>query len=226
MIPVLDLRLLLGMPSSLQVLQELIEVFDARERDHRAWIDDLEASLREGRAFKFTTDPHACAFGRWYDGLRTTDLVLQAQLRKIDEPHKRIHRRGAEALQLAADGRVDGALRIAADIRTNELAGTLALFAETKEALRCAHREVIVVMRSASSPLAVVVDGVESVEVLDAVDVSHSVAALLGAQDGVVSGMRTRPRDGQLVMCLDLATRYGDLGALEGHESTQVTSTP
>jgi chemotaxis signal transduction protein len=201
-IPVLDLRMRLGMPSAAEDLNRLIAIFEAREEDHRKWVTELEAVISEGREFKLATDPHKCAFGRWYDAIKTDDVVLSTQLAKIDEPHQRIHRRGAEALALRAKGDTDGARRVAADIRTRELAGTLALFEDTKRALRESQREIIVVLRTAL-PMAAAVDAIESVEPLVDADISGSLTVLQQDDSACLTSIRKRARDGQLVLLLD-----------------------
>lgn len=202
-LPLVDLRSRLGMPSALHDLNDLIKLFEAREEDHRRWIDELDASIRQRRAFALATDPHKCAFGRWYDSLTTDDVVLAAQLRKIDQPHQRIHRRGAEALACAGRQDYERATAIAQDIRERDLAGTLRLFAETRAALRDAQREVAVVTRDGGRQIAFAVDGIEAVETLKpaesdgggAVDVTH----------GAVTSIMKRVREPQLVLVLDPA---------------------
>ncbi len=201
-LPLVDLRRRLGMPSALEDLEALIKLFEAREEDHRKWIQELDSAIKERRAFTLTTDPHRCAFGRWYDSLTTDNVVLAAQLRKIDEPHQRIHRRGAEALELAARQDYEAASAIAHDIRERELAVTLALFAETRTALREAHREVAVVAHGADRPFAVAVDAIESVEHLKEADDRMEVVLPM-RPDGPVTSVRKRSRDEQLVLTLD-----------------------
>jgi purine-binding chemotaxis protein CheW len=41
-----------------------VAMLEQRKQDHKRWLDELAASVREARAFTLTTDPHACAFGR------------------------------------------------------------------------------------------------------------------------------------------------------------------
>jgi len=123
-----------------------------------------------------------------------------SQLKKIDAPHRRIHLRGAEALACAARGEHDRARAISRDIRERELAGTLALFAETRMALRDAHREVAVVTQAGGRQMAVAVDGIEAVEHLKETDSDRLEAYVPEFSGGLVSSIRKRARDEQLVM--------------------------
>jgi purine-binding chemotaxis protein CheW len=62
-----------------------------REQDHRKWLLELEASVQEHRSFLMTTDPHKCAFGKWYDNYHADNAWLAALLKKVDGPHRQIH---------------------------------------------------------------------------------------------------------------------------------------
>jgi chemotaxis signal transduction protein len=203
-LPVLDLRLRLGMPSASADLDELIRIFDAREQDHRNWIAELDASVNERRPFGLTTDPAQCAFGRWYSGLKTDDLVLQAQLRRIDRPHREIHRRGAEALALERAGDFDGARTIAREIREHALKETLALMEDAKQALRDAHREIAVVVQTNTGRVAVIVDGVDAVEMLREHDAADDRQAVLASREPGLTSIRRRVKDDALVVEVDV----------------------
>ena len=65
-IPLIDLRKRMGLPSAADETKAFCDLLDQRERDHRKWLDELEASLAERRAFALTSD----ALGKWYDGYR------------------------------------------------------------------------------------------------------------------------------------------------------------
>ena len=203
-LPVLDLRLRFGMPSAAAELDELIGIFDAREQDHRNWIAELDVSISERRPFGLTTDPTQCAFGRWYAGLRTDNLVLQAQLRRIDQPHREIHRRGAEALALQRSGDFEGAGEIAREIREHALKETLALMADAKQALREAHREIAVVVQSNTGRVAVIVDGVDAVEMLRDRDAADDQQAVLTSREPGLTSIRRRVKDDALVVEVDV----------------------
>ena len=90
-IPVIDLRLRMGMTSLVDEAEDLIALLDQREQDHKNWIAELESSVRERREFKLATDPHKCAFGKWYDNYKSDNRVLANCLTKFDEPHQKIN---------------------------------------------------------------------------------------------------------------------------------------
>lgn len=156
----LDLRLLLGLPSRAEQRDERVRNFRQRRQDHIDWLTELEASLAEDRPFRKTTDPHACAFGRWYDAYRSPDPVLNLKLRAFDAPHKRIHELGVAATRLAADGRSDEARALVRGARDGDLAALLRLFDDTEPALRSEAPEVTILLDRGTSPVGLVVDEV------------------------------------------------------------------
>ena len=122
--------------------------------------------MKEHRPFTLTTDPHQCAFGRWYDAYRSDNGWVAALLRKFDEPHQRIHRLGAEVESLKAAGRHDEALQLMERSRGNGLNLMLALFAELKVLTRSAARETLAVLSIDGKVAAATVDVALSVEKL------------------------------------------------------------
>ena len=202
-LPVLDLRLRLGLPSALDELDALIRVFDAREQDHRNWIQELDASIRERRPFTLTTDPTACAFGRWYASLKSDNIVLQTHLRRIDLPHREVHRRGAEALAHEKAGNFEAAAAIAKDIHEHSLQRTLDAMEDAKAGLRDAHREIAIVVQGPAGRLAVVVDAVESVEALRERDEADDQQAVLSSTEPELTSIRRRMKDDALVIEVD-----------------------
>ncbi len=145
-ITVLDLRERLALPRGDAAVAATIALLEEREQDHVRWLEELEGALREGRAFRLTTDPHACAFGRWYDAYQTDDIMLSLQLLKFDLPHRRIHALADVVLGLAANGALGEALAAIAEARASVLAEMRGLFAETRRLLRASLLEVVIIV--------------------------------------------------------------------------------
>ncbi|MDH5751481.1 MAG: chemotaxis protein CheW [Deltaproteobacteria bacterium] len=168
--PLFDLRTRLGLSSLDESIEKLIELFDAREQDHINWLIELEQSVKERRPFKLTTDPHKCAFGRWYDNFKSENLIVQAQLGKFDQPHKSIHAIAEQVAEMEERGEFDEALALIETTRNQELALMITLFEQTRRVIRETRRELAVLVYFNSSIIALAVDGVHSVEQLKASD--------------------------------------------------------
>jgi len=166
-IPNIDLRLRLGMPCAQQELSELAGMITARAADHMAWMEELYRSVEERRPFTLTTDPHACAFGRWYDSFTTSNLTVAALLRKMDTPHKAIHALAVRVENLKADGKFEEAQRLVDSCRETTLTRLLDLFTHFEEAIMENHRPVAIIVNTCGTLAALTVDRVESVELID-----------------------------------------------------------
>lgn len=161
-----DLRVWVGLPSALVSANQLVEEMHKREQDHRDWLDELRASIEQKREFKKTTDPHQCAFGRWYDNFKTDNAVFRDVLRRFDAPHKAIHGVAINALAAEERGDAKEAMAIIEETRNTTLSEMIKLFGEFRDALKNSMREIAVIIGKGDQRCAVVVDSVESVEPL------------------------------------------------------------
>jgi purine-binding chemotaxis protein CheW len=173
-----------------------------RKGDHLRWLRELESSVREGRPFTLTTDPHACAFGRWYDTYKSDNLMLDTVLRRFDVPHTRIHAVGAEAVGLVKAGKQADALALIGATRA-VLDEVVALFDAAGEIVAGANREISVVVSHRGKSCAVAVDAIESVERLSRDGVTDMDEAMAGQHVPSILGVGRRSRDNAFVMILD-----------------------
>jgi purine-binding chemotaxis protein CheW len=200
----LDTRRRLGLPSLEQETRALSELLHAREQDHINWLEALESALREQKPFQLTTDPHQCAFGKWYDRFHTDNPVLQLQLQAFAEPHKALHHLGVELIQMSESGQPDLALYRLEQARGSTLQRLINLFASTRE-LVCEHvREIALVLEWRDQLVALSVDTVSSVEHLD--EEARQTAPALAEEEGArcVNELGQRRDSGQMVQLLDL----------------------
>jgi purine-binding chemotaxis protein CheW len=176
-VPLLDLRLVLGMRSAADETNELVELFDTREKDHINWLRELEACVEEERPFKLATDPHKCGFGQWYDGvmmdksvreaLTGHDLSLETVLEAFDEPHKRIHAIAVRVTAHSEAGERDKAFAIIEQTRDTDLQAMIELFGRAKALVRERRRPLVFVLEHDDVPLGLIMDHVHGVQGLD-----------------------------------------------------------
>lgn len=96
-IQMLDLRAAFGFKTMPEECQEFEAMIDARKQDHINWVNELERTIKTGEPFKLSKDPHQCALGRWYDHFTTENSAVLFCLRKIEEPHQRLHHAAEDA---------------------------------------------------------------------------------------------------------------------------------
>lgn len=146
-LPLLDLRKSMGWQSLPEEIEAFTAMMDQREQDHRRWLDALEQALRERTEFKLATDPHQCAFGRWYYSYRTDSPWIASLLKKFEIPHNRIHACAKEALALAAAGRCEEASQLIDEKRRCELREMVDPFQSLKNLVRESRREIAMIVR-------------------------------------------------------------------------------
>ena len=201
-----DLHVKLSVESAQAELDKLIQLLHDREQDHRNWLKELEACVRERRPFNLARDPHKCKFGQWYDSYRSDDSTMGATffrmaLKKMEVPHRMIHACADEVLQKADEGHFDEAFAILENKRNNELATMINLFEESRRLLKEARRELVIVVRNGVKNFALSVDAVQSVENIPQETIEPVPASLAGL-GGVKCHVAQRAKTRQTVLLL------------------------
>ena len=160
----IDLRILLGLKSLNDEIIEFQEMLEQRKIEHINWLEELKNSVDQRRPFELTTDPHACAFGKWYDNFKTDNVILGGLVKRFDEPHKKIHGIAIEIKKLEAREEFAGAKRTIEQVESGELKSLIDLFAKTKAAYRESLREIVIIVKIAQTLYGFITDNVISVE--------------------------------------------------------------
>lgn len=210
-LPVVDLRKKMGMPGLAEEIQSMIEMLEHREEDHRKWIGELEASVREKRPFSLTTDPHKCAFGKWYDSFSTENLILDFCLKKFDEPHRQVHEAGNIVADYVRSGDFDSALETVMKTKNQAFSTMVGLFRETRNILMDTNREILMVLEGKRGRICVSVDAIESVERINEDGIEEKPFFVSYPGNKCISGIAKR-RGGsrELVHILDAEMLFGD----------------
>ena len=166
-IPLIDLRLRMNLPSALKEIDEMIEMFFAREQDHIRWLKELEGAIHEKRPFTLAQDPTKCAFGKWYYSYKTDDIGFASVMNKFEAPHRRIHSIADIALNFAEKGEFRKAEEVIEHTRTGDLSSVIKLFEEARDAFVQSQKELAVVLSDGEKYLSLTVDSVESIESID-----------------------------------------------------------
>lgn len=168
----IDMRRKIGIqPLDIQVL-EFNALMEAREAEHKLWVETLEQCIKEGRIFTMEVDPDKCQFGRWYADfipkLKSSNLAFL--LRKFREPHQNIHRVAQHAMDLSAQGQREAALQVVQEVRNGDLDHMIKLFTRLKQLYRSTNNEITIVLDGEYTQQAtgLLVDEIISVELLDA----------------------------------------------------------
>jgi len=200
-IPVVDLRMRLGMEAAVADNQHTIEVLAEREREHLAWIAELEACVKEGREFTLGLDPTKCNFGRWLATFEPPSRELQQLIQGFHAPHRAIHAIAQEVMGLAEAGETKQALECIDRTRSVELTALRSQIERVRNLLSKPPRRIVTVIRIGTEQVGLIVDEVASlawVRTEDA-DISREANAL----DQLFASMGRNEADAQMVSMLE-----------------------
>lgn len=148
LIQLVDSRTLLGFKKMDEEIKDFNELMEQRYKDHENWVKTLEESVLRDGEFTLTTDPHKCAFGKWYDTYKpkSANIMFLSTFAKFDEPHKAIHKIGIIARELMSKGKKQEAIDIINSVKDTDLKQMMRLFEELKEAYSYSRKEIVVVI--------------------------------------------------------------------------------
>ena len=218
-LPVIDLRIRLGIPSCLVERRQLIEMLEERKQDHLKWIKELKSAVEDNHPFKLAVDPHQCAFGQWYysfnDSTQTAQCMkLSGEMRKLEDPHARIHAVAEKALALAAQGQHEEAMAVIHSTEETVLSALVKLFSEIKEVINTETREIALLINSDGRQAVAAVDSVVAVETINAEEDTSLVDIGLDSDDDLAALVGKRP-SGDMVLLLNQERLLDEAAGLE-----------
>jgi chemotaxis signal transduction protein len=209
-IPLLDLRLRMGLPSALEDVADMIAMLTAREQDHILWLKELLGAVNDGRPFKLAKDPTECAFGQWFYKYKPEDIGVASVLYRFELPHRRVHTIADAVLRHAEQGEHAKAKELIVRTESGELRTVINLFEEARIAFRESHKEIAVVLTDGRKHLSITVDSVSSVEAI-AEDLIHdATSALGGVKSDLIRKAAHRANDKGIVFLIDAEVLFGD----------------
>lgn len=181
MVPLLELRKVFGMESFVHEHDTFSNMMDLRMQEHRNWVLELKRCVKDNDIFNYTTDPHQCALGKWYDNYKTDNNNVRFHLNKIDEPHQELHKtakRIFEEQEKGKDSQQQVIDELLSECEHEYMQSVLTLLEQTKEVLKDSYREMCITVTNDDKRLGVIVDQVVSVEMLKLNDCQKELAEL------------------------------------------------
>ena len=202
-LPLVDLRLRMDLPSALEDVEQMITMLEAREQDHVQWLKELLGAVTEGRPFTLAQDSTECAFGKWYYSYKPEDIGFASVMYRFEMPHRRIHAIADAALKYAEQGQHAEAKGIILRTEKGDLRTVVSLFAEARRAFREAHKEVAIVVTDGRKQLSLTVDRVASVEAIAENTIEDATSAMGGVKSDLLTKVAHREDDKGVVFLLD-----------------------
>lgn len=203
LIELVDTRRILGIKSITEEIEDFVSMMDQRYADHTNWINTLETTVKNDTEFTLTTDPHKCAFGKWYDSYSTknTNIMFMSIFAKFDKPHKEIHEIAIQAKELIFSGNKQAAVDLIESTRNTKLKEMLGLFGDLKDAYKNSRKEIVVVIgEDESKCIGLSVDQITAIEHLSEFDENLVKDSMTETE--YLSGIAKR-KDGSVVIILN-----------------------
>lgn len=197
-IPLLDLRLLFNIKSVNDEYDEFKKMIDLRKNEHIHWVNEFEYSVKNNKEFMLETDPHRCNFGKWYDNFASDIESVNFHLKKLDEPHKRIHKAAEDADNCSKkcdDCNREKCLQtVLEEAKEVNMPYMVKLLDEIKEVFRLNYKEMIVVLEKDNSYVGITVDEVLSVDNIDIFEETDEIKKICNGKyiNGVAKGGKNK----------------------------------
>lgn len=213
-LPLLDLRLRMDLPSALEDVEQMIAMLTAREQDHIIWLKELLGAVTEGHPFTLARDPTECAFGKWYYGYKPEDIGFASVMYRFEMPHRRVHTIADTVLKHAERGEHAKARELIRRTEQGDLHTVVNLFAEARTAFRESHKEVAIVLSDGRKHLAVTVDSVASVEAIAEDTIEDAAEVMGGVKSDLIRKVAQRANGKGVVFLLDAEALLAGHGRL------------
>lgn len=96
LLPIIDLRELLGLPG---LLSERYAVIDNAAQSHREWVENLRYMIEAGTHFTGTLNPKETPFGLWLEAYKTSGLEIEAVIKRLKKSRWDLYDAASQALQ-------------------------------------------------------------------------------------------------------------------------------
>lgn len=169
-LPLFDLRVFLGFKSRHLEINELVETMGMRKQDHINWVNKLKDEVFNDKPITVQTNPHLCAFGKWYDQFQSDNSNLNSYMARFDAPHKAIHGIGIQATNLVQAGNKDEAVKLLQATENGLLVSLIDLFNGIGGLVKRYLLEYIVVFSSGETQFAMAVDDIRFFSRLDHIE--------------------------------------------------------
>lgn len=201
-IPLIDMRTLFGLPTVKQEFQEFKQMLDEKKADHIKWVDELERSTKNGEQFTLATDPHQCAFGKWFYNFESDSAMINHHMAKIEEPHRKLHEAAMEMHTCSLfddESQQENCMNNTLDTaREEHMTKILSLLDEAKEVFKGLYTEMLVVLEGMGHKVAIVIDEVLDVENL--VSMERTIDTLAFQHSDYICDIKQRSNGESLIL--------------------------
>lgn len=166
-ISILDLRTVFGLPTRIKEYSDFIKMLDQRKQDHIKWVNTLKESVKNNTPFPLATNPHQCAFGKWYDKYSNPNKKIMFHLDRIRDPHNKLHYAALDVAKIqekdcSEQEKNEQIQNILRQVESEYMATVVGLLDSAKTIFKDIYQTMLIVLDDVE-PIAVAVDEVIAV---------------------------------------------------------------
>ncbi len=167
-IPLIDLKILFKEDSLDKIIDDYSNMIVTRKQDHINWVKELDRCIEHNEEFKLATDPHNCAFGKWYYSYKPENNTIGFHIKKIEEPHRLLHEAAAAYNNCNKDHancqREECLKDILERVKEDYMPEIISILDDSISVLKNNLKEMIIVLEHNNFKAGIVVDSVLSIE--------------------------------------------------------------
>lgn len=167
-IPLIDLKVLFKEDSLEKIVDDYSNMIVARKQDHINWVNELDRCMKNGEEFKLATDPHKCAFGKWFYSYKPENNTIGFHIKKIEEPHRLLHEAAAEYNNCNKDhancNRRECLKDVLERVKEEYMPQIVSILDDSISVLKNNFKEMIIVLEHNDFKAGIIVDSVSSIE--------------------------------------------------------------
>lgn len=177
--PLLDMRKVFHFSTLDEEAADFRVMMEQRKADHVNWVNTLEHCVETGETFTLATDSHKCALGLWYDEFTQSHPSASVLLKKIEEPHRKLHDTACEVFAAADKGDKETIAKLIKRVRTDYMPKVIAAIDDAENAYKSTFKETVVVLTEGDQMLGLLVDKVLAVDKISFINGGGSMNLLL-----------------------------------------------
>ena len=169
-IPLIDLKVLFKEDSTEKIIDDYSNMIIARKQDHINWVNELDRCVKSEEEFRLATDPHKCAFGKWYYSYKPENNTIAFHIKKIEEPHRLLHEAAAAYNNCNKDhencNRKECLKDILDRVKQDYMPQIISILDDSINVLKNNLKEMIIVIEHNGFKAGIIVDSVLSIEAI------------------------------------------------------------
>jgi len=161
LIPVLELRTILGISS---LVSERMALIDRMIEDHEDWTRSLKNALTSSASFTEVTNLRESLFGKWSEDYKTSITEVESILKRLKHDCGILYHKATEAIDLSVSSREEAVSLFDKEIKplAETISGTFAQLKETM-AKRITEDQRVIIVEAGAMHIGFLVDSVNEV---------------------------------------------------------------